>query len=89
MWIIVVSLAADIFLAYQFYGVAVEKGYNSIKYFLIPVFFVLFGYLLIIALPDRGMDAPNGNGIEQGYTGRSQIGNAENKSPDYSDLPEL
>lgn len=41
-------------LACCFYGVACDKGYEQMRYVLVPFFFGIGGYLLIVALPDRG-----------------------------------
>lgn len=42
------------FEAKWFYEVANEKGYNDKKYLWICFLFSIVGYLLVIALPDRG-----------------------------------
>lgn len=52
--IAVVALAADFLIAWEFRKIAVIKGWNSIKYFFFAFFFTLIGYLMILALPDRG-----------------------------------
>jgi len=49
----VVVLFINMYLAYQFYEVAKEKGYAETKYFVIPFIFTIPGYLLIIALPNK------------------------------------
>lgn len=41
------------FIPNEFFKVAEMKGYHERKYFWIPFFFGIAGYLLIIALPDR------------------------------------
>lgn len=43
-----------IYLANRFYDVAVMKGHRERKYFWICFWLGLVGYLLVIALPDRG-----------------------------------
>lgn len=43
-----------IYITNAFYNVAKDKGYSSKKYFWIPFWLTWIGYLLIIALPDRG-----------------------------------
>ena len=48
------GLAAWIFLAWEFYNIAKIKGFPGIKYFVICLIFAPVGYLLVIALPDRG-----------------------------------
>lgn len=42
-----------IFIAKCFRDAAADKGYHSIRYFLIPLFFGVVGYILVAALPDR------------------------------------
>ena len=51
---VIVFLAADILLAQEFYKIAVMKGWSGKKYFWFPIFLTIGGYMLIIALPDRG-----------------------------------
>ena len=51
---LIVFIAADILLAIEFYKAAVMKGWDSKKYFWFPVLLTVAGYLLVIALPDRG-----------------------------------
>lgn len=41
------------YLAKRFYEVAVMKGHTERKYFWICLWLGLWGYLLVIALPDR------------------------------------
>ena len=38
----------------EFYKVAQEKGYSEKKYLWLPFLLGMIGYLLVIALPDRG-----------------------------------
>ena len=47
-------LLADLYLACCFCKVAIMKGYTERMYFWVPFLFTLAGYLLVIALPDRG-----------------------------------
>ena len=47
-------LAADWFLAGEFNKAAIMKGCSGRKYFWICFILPLAGYLLVIALPDRG-----------------------------------
>lgn len=42
------------FIAKEFYKAATAKGWNSRRYFWLPFLLGLVGYLLVIALPDRG-----------------------------------
>jgi len=44
----------DYYLAGWFYFIAVDKGYSSTAYLKIAFIFTMIGYLLIIAMPDRG-----------------------------------
>ena len=52
---LLVMLVFAIYLSNQFYQVAQYKGYSSKKYFWSPFWFGIAGYLLVIALPDRGL----------------------------------
>lgn len=52
-----VAIVAIVFsgiFAGWFSSVAKEKGFYSDKYFWICFFFNIVGYLLVVALPDRG-----------------------------------
>lgn len=42
------------YIAGYFYFIAVDKGYNAKAYLWIATLFGFVGYLLIIAMPDRG-----------------------------------
>lgn len=44
----------DWYVAKQFFGAAQAKGYNERKYLWICFWLGFVGYLLVIALPDRG-----------------------------------
>lgn len=46
------------YIAKQFSEVAKAKGYNDSKYFWICFWLTFVGYLLVIALPDRGNIVP-------------------------------
>jgi len=52
--IFIISIVISYFIAKEFYKAALMKGWNSKKYFWIPFLLGLVGYLLVIALPDRG-----------------------------------
>lgn len=41
-------------IAKEFYKVAQAKGYSQKKYLWLPFWLGVIGYLLVIALPDRG-----------------------------------
>lgn len=71
--ILIVALIIDYFLAKCFYDVAEAKGHHEKKYLWLSFLFGPVGYLLVIALPDRG-NAP------------LQAGDA---LPELNDLPEL
>lgn len=49
IWLLTVYIFAK-----QFDTVAKEKGYYDNKYFWLCLLFTFFGYLLVIALPNRG-----------------------------------
>ena len=51
---IIVGLIVDFYLAAQFCDAANDKGYDGSKYLWICFLFPFAGYLLVIALPDRG-----------------------------------
>ena len=53
---VIFFIAADILLAQEFYKAAVMKGWSGKKYFWYAVVLTIAGYLLVIALPDRGGD---------------------------------
>ena len=46
------------YIAKQFAEAAKAKGYNDSKYFWICFWLTFVGYLLVIALPDRGNVVP-------------------------------
>lgn len=48
------ALAADYYVAKEFYKAAVMKGRSEKKYFWLCFVLTLAGYLLVAALPDRG-----------------------------------
>ena len=48
------GLVLDYFVAKEFYLAAATKGWASKKYFFFAFFLTLIGYLMILALPDRG-----------------------------------
>ena len=51
---VVIFLAADYFIALEFYKAAVMKGWTEKKYFLICFLVPPAGHILVAALPDRG-----------------------------------
>jgi len=48
-------IAVHYVIAAWFYSIAVEKGYDNIAFFRFAFWCALAGYLMIIALPDRGV----------------------------------
>lgn len=48
----IISFCVHLFLCGSFSGFAVEKGYESTKYFLICFFFGILGYVWVAGLPD-------------------------------------
>ncbi len=51
------ALILDFAFAQEFGGIAVEKGYSYKKYVIWCYIFTVIGYLMVIALPDRGSKA--------------------------------
>ena len=57
IWIllgVIAAFVADYFVAREFYKAAVMKGWPQKKYFWLAFLLSLAGWLLIVALPDRG-----------------------------------
>lgn len=52
--VLVAVLAVHVFVSVEFYKAAAMKGWPQKKYFYIALALWFVGYLLIIALPDRG-----------------------------------
>ncbi len=52
--IFAVIIVVSYLVAREFYKAAVMKGWAARKYFWLPFLLGIVGYLLIIALPDRG-----------------------------------
>ena len=81
---IIVLLIIDAVIAQMFYEAAVEKGFESRKYFWMSFLFCVVGYLLVIALPDRkgcGTAAPQQRSAAAPVQTRPAAA--------YDDLPEL
>ncbi len=55
--VVVLGLILNFFIAREFYRAAVMKGWARRKYFFFAFFLPVIGYLLVIALPDRGSAA--------------------------------
>ena len=56
--ILVFLIWLEWYIAKQFYEAAKAKGYYDKKYFWICFWLTWVGYLLVIALPDRGNQTP-------------------------------
>ena len=57
IFLLIVVLFIDYYLATCFYEVACEKGHIHKKYLYICFFFCFAGYLLVCSLPDRKTDS--------------------------------
>lgn len=44
-----------VYIAKQFEEIAEEKGFSGKRYFWIPFLFGIIGYIMVAALPDRGV----------------------------------
>lgn len=58
---VAVGILVEYYIAGLFYFIAVDKGYRATVYLWIATLFGFVGYLLIVAMPDRGgnLQAPN------------------------------
>ena len=54
LMVIALVFVLSYFIAKWFYEVAEEKGYHDRKYFWICFWLGAIGYLLVVAMPDRG-----------------------------------
>ena len=52
--ILILAIWLEWYIANQFYAVAKAKGHSDRKYLWICFWLTVVGYLLVIALPDRG-----------------------------------
>ena len=52
--VVCIGLYLNYFISGLFYLVACDKGYDSIVFSRVPYFLGMVGYLLVIALPNRG-----------------------------------
>ena len=58
-FLILIGLAVlDWFIAKEFYAIAVKKGHHEKKYFWWCFWCTLYGYLMVVALPDCGSGRP-------------------------------
>lgn len=53
--LVVFGIWLNWFIAKQFEDVAAEKGFEEKRNFWIPFFFGIVGYIMVAALPDRGV----------------------------------
>lgn len=53
---LLIALVISWFAAREFYKIAEDKGYHGRKYFWWAFLMPVVGYLLIVAMPDRGQD---------------------------------
>lgn len=53
---VIVLLGVHWFVAKEFYAAAVMKGWTEKKYLYLAFLLWIVGYILIVALPDRGAD---------------------------------
>lgn len=74
----IIGLVVSYFIANCFYDAATAKGWSSKKYFWICFILPLIGYLLVIALPDRGKNVPS-----------PRIPNAPPAKSYHDELPDL
>ena len=51
---VIIFIVINWFAAGEFYKLAEDKGYHSRKYFWWPFLVPIVGYLLVLAMPDRG-----------------------------------
>jgi len=77
--IIIVAIYVNYFIAKQFESVAADKGYTGSKYFHMCFWLSLVGYLLVIALPDRGGNSCACANSQNGASADSQT-NTEDKA---------
>lgn len=78
---LIIWLIVALILAVQFHQVAADKGYPQMKYFWLTFLFGVLGYMLVIALPDRGS-------VDKGNTERD-VTPAIADSDDEEALPDL
>ena len=55
--VLLVALLINIMISLMFKRIAVMKGHREIRYFWMPFFFGIVGYILVAGLPDRGIPA--------------------------------
>ena len=52
--VVIAIIGVHVYVSFLFGKIAKKKGYDGTKYTLLCVFLGLIGYLLVVALPDRG-----------------------------------
>ena len=52
---LIVAISIKFMLASYFCEIACDKGYGEKRYFWVPFFFGIIGYIMVAALPDRGI----------------------------------
>lgn len=75
---IALAIILNCVIADQFHRCAIDKGYEERRFFWFPFFFGLIGYLMVIALPDRG-DEPGESIIRPAP--RAEIGGPASQNP--------
>ena len=85
----------DMAIAWEFYEIAEKKGHFEKRYWWLAFCLTMIGYLIVIALPDRGSAAPRTYAApQQTYSAPQQTYGAPQQTytapqPSYNDLPEL
>ena len=51
---VIIAIVIEWSIAKEFASIAADKGYSESRYFWYCFIFGIFGYLMVIALPDRG-----------------------------------
>ena len=92
----------DMAIAWEFYEIAEKKGHFEKRYWWLAFCLTMIGYLIVIALPDRGSAAPRTYAApQQTYSAPQQTYGAPQQTygaprqtytapqSSYNDLPEL
>lgn len=82
---VIAVLVIKILVAREFGRIAEDKGYEERKYYVLPFFLGIIGYLLIVALPDRHMRSltDQAEKTQENHTAEN------NSTTTQPDLPEL
>ena len=62
----------DMAIAWEFYEIAEKKGHFEKRYWLLAFCLTMIGYLIVIALPDRGSAAPRMHAAPKTYAAPQQ-----------------